>query len=93
MINIVGLGYGEIDDLTIKTYKILKESKNIYIKNTVVLIICSLKRETMDKITFWHRNIHIFYVEWGKSIINKLYIFDYFLYIKRASENPEDLHE
>ncbi|SFU67761.1 tetrapyrrole methylase family protein / MazG family protein [Clostridium sp. DSM 8431] len=45
MINIVGLGYGEIDDLTIKTYKILKESKNIYIKNTDLKIIKSLEEE------------------------------------------------
>lgn len=53
-------------------------------KNIEVLIMCSLNRATMDKINFLYRNIKVFYVEWGKSAINKLYTYvkdDYLLSI------------
>lgn len=45
MISIVGLGYGSIDDLTIKTFKMLKEAKNVFVNNLEYSIVNSLKEE------------------------------------------------
>ena len=45
MIRIVGLGYGSIDDLTIKTFKMLKEAKNVFVNNLEYSIENSFKEE------------------------------------------------
>lgn len=45
MISIVGLGYGSIDDLTIKTFKMLKEAKNVFVNNLEYSIVNSFKEE------------------------------------------------
>lgn len=45
MISIVGLGYGSIDDLTIKTFKMLKEAKNVFVNNLEYSIENSFKEE------------------------------------------------
>ncbi len=45
MISIVGLGYGNIDDLTIRVFKMLKESKNVFTNNQKCSIVHSLKQE------------------------------------------------
>lgn len=48
MINIVGLGYGSIDDLTISTYKILKEANSVFIKNKDFKIVDCLSEEGIE---------------------------------------------
>lgn len=48
MINIVGLGCGSIYDLTVRTLKMLKESKNVFTKNKGYSIINQLESEGIE---------------------------------------------
>lgn len=45
MISIVGLGYGNIDDLTIRVFKKLKESRNVFTNDQKSFIVNSLEQE------------------------------------------------
>ena len=52
MIKIIGLGTGSIDSLTVKAYKTLKESKNIYIRTGEYPTAKALKEEGVEFKTY-----------------------------------------
>ena len=109
MISIVGLGYGSIDDLTFKTFKTLKEAKNVFINNLEYPIVNSLKEEgivfrdykelivNIEKYSELDENV--VYAVWGNAFDNDEVVISCkekgikYNYVKENSKGKKDIND